>query len=287
MRSGQAAHVVLLTLVVWLTWTASASACGTGRQAAANAQRAPGARAALFVGDSTGILAVGHLARRGIEADAKGCRQFGAGIDILRARRRSGRLAHLVVLALGANGSVDSSAIRRALKTVGTRRVLALVTPRNQAGGQASMRRAARRYPHRVLLVDWAAFSRGKQGWFAGDGLHVSQTGARAYAAFIRRQTVGTTSPPSHSLRFSLDGPSAKGCGTVRRAGRRLRVAVVRGVARATCARAAALARRPPLQPTPNWRWWDWTPVRRGGLVDVFRREDRRVIVVTRTVAAR
>lgn len=287
MRPGRAARAVALTLIVWLAWTAAASACGTGRQAAASAQRAPGARAALFVGDSTGILAVPHLARRGIAADAKGCRQFGAGLAILRARRRGGRLGHLVVMALGANGSVDSAAIRQALRIVGARRVLALVTPRNQAGGQASMRRSARRYPHRVLLVDWATFSRGSRGWFAGDGLHVSQTGARAYAAFIRRRTVGTTSPPSRSVRFSLDGPPAKECGTVRRGGRRLRVAVVRGAARATCARAVALARRPPLRPTPNWRWWDWTPLRRGGLVDVFRREDRRVIVVTRTVAAR
>jgi len=147
------------------------------------------------------------------------------------------------------------------------------------------MRRAARRHPYRVILVDWAGLSRGVGGWFAGDGLHVSQTGARAFAAVIRRRTRGTTSPPAETLRFSLDGPAAKSCGAVQRNGRRLQVSVVRGAARVTCDRARRLVRRPPLRLMPNWRWWDWQPVRRDGLVDVFLREDHRVLVVSRGAA--
>ncbi len=88
----------VLAAVLWALPAAAADACGDGRSAAARGEHQPGARGALFVGDSTGIFAVPYLARLGISADAKGCRQFGAGLRLLRGRRRAGALPHVVIL---------------------------------------------------------------------------------------------------------------------------------------------------------------------------------------------
>ncbi len=48
----------------------------------------------------------------------------------------------------------------------------------------AAMRRAAKRWPN-LSVADWNAFSAGRN-WFAGDGLHLTPTGATALAGFLR-----------------------------------------------------------------------------------------------------
>jgi hypothetical protein len=47
-----------------------------------------------------------------------------------------------------------------------------------------AIRRARRRWPE-LEIADWNAFSAGKP-WFAGDGLHLTPTGAVELAAFLR-----------------------------------------------------------------------------------------------------
>lgn len=46
------------------------------------------------------------------------------------------------------------------------------------------IRRAVKRWP-KLQVADWNAFSAG-HSWFAGDGLHLTPTGATALAAFLR-----------------------------------------------------------------------------------------------------
>jgi hypothetical protein len=48
----------------------------------------------------------------------------------------------------------------------------------------AVIRRAAKRWPN-LRVADWNAFSAG-HSWFAGDGLHLTPTGATALAGFLR-----------------------------------------------------------------------------------------------------
>ncbi len=48
----------------------------------------------------------------------------------------------------------------------------------------AVIRRAAKRWPQ-LRVADWNAFSSGRS-WFAGDGLHLTPTGATALAGFLR-----------------------------------------------------------------------------------------------------
>jgi hypothetical protein len=116
------------------------------------------------------------------------------GLRVIRARRRS-FLPSRVVIALGTNWTVSMREVRTALRLLGRRRLLVLVTPSEPGGADARvMRRAARRFPKRVRVLDWARVSRGRSGWFGGDGLHLTHSGARAFARLLHRAT--RFSPP-------------------------------------------------------------------------------------------
>jgi hypothetical protein len=189
-RSG----IALTFALMLLTPPGSAGAACGGVQRAYPAKE-DGRRFAppLAIGDSVMLGAVGHLARAGLEVDARGCRQMREGLALMRRRRRAGTLPSRVVIALGANWTVRPGELRAALRIAGRRRLLVLVTPRESGGGSGPdagvMRRVARRFPRRVRLLDWVRRSAGHPGWFAGDGLHLSHSGRRAFARFLRRAT--------------------------------------------------------------------------------------------------
>jgi hypothetical protein len=257
----------------------AAAACGNAKHASAKRVAHRAGRAPLIIGDSTMIFATPFLGRLGLEANAKGCRQFGEGIRMLAARRHAHTLPRIAILALGANGPIGAGQIARALRVVGRRRILGLVTPRRSPSSEARMRRAARRHPDRVLLIDWVSFSARHGGWFAGDGLHVGQDGARGFARLVRRAVAPFAFPPVRGMHMPRRADGAKPCGVVHRFGHPLRVYVVRGHARVTCVRARALVRRPPLRSIPNWRRYDWRRTHDGPWSWVYARRDRRAVV--------
>ena len=184
-----------LGLVLTLAIDAAAQgACGAAKHARA-VGHGGGGRPPLVVGDSVLLGAVRQVAAAGFEVDTRGCRQVPEGVKLLGARRRAGTLPHLVVLVLGSNGSIYHQDIRAALRAVGPDRVLALVTPREPGGasGARRVRDAGRRYPGRIVVLDWLRFSAGRRGWFAGDGIHLGRAGAVGMARLLRR-----------SLRFAV-----------------------------------------------------------------------------------
>lgn len=146
-------------------------------------------RPPLVIGDSTMIFAVPYLAKEHMQANARGCRQWSEGLDLMRGRKASHSLPHLVVMGLGANWTITRADIEDALKLIGPNRVLGLIAPREEGGGTSSdatnVREAGRRHPKRVKVLDWPRYSARHPDWFSGDGLHMSYTGAAAYARFI------------------------------------------------------------------------------------------------------
>jgi len=289
-RDPNASHrcrprLALAALLCFLTAGAPAAhACDASRGARAHRDPARTVRPPLIIGDSTMILAAPYLGRLGIEADARGCRQFGQGVETLAARRRAGTLPTVAVLALGSNGTIAAGAIARALRVLGRRRVLGLVTPRRVgSGSDAAVRRAAARHPDRVILIDWMRFSGGHGGWFAGDGLHVDDTGARAFARLVRRRLEPFF--PPRALRVPRAG--ARSCGRVLRGGRSLEVYVVRGRSRLLCARARQLGRARAAAGIAGWRYYDWARSGRRPWTGVYVRRDRRIVVATLAPGAR
>ncbi len=181
--------LVALAFAFALTTTASA-ACGPKRHAAATKRVVGATRAPLIVGDSVLLGAVRQVAAEGYEVDTRGCRQIDEGLGVLAARRRDGSLPHLVVLALGTNGSLGTFDVRKAMRIIGPGRVLGLVTPREPPdttdSGAHAIRVVGKQFPQRVRVLDWVRFSSGHHGWFAGDGIHLGPSGAAGLARLLR-----------------------------------------------------------------------------------------------------
>jgi hypothetical protein len=174
--------------------------------------------APLAIGDSTMIFALPKLAAEGFTANARGCRQFPEAIALLIALRHAHSLPHLVVIALGANGSVTDADVRETLAVLGHRRQLVLVTPREAGGGSgsdaATVRAEAHRRPAQVHALDWVAYSAGHPSWFQPDRLHLTFAGAAAFARLLG-QVLALAPPPGHAPAGSPGGSSRSPGGSI------------------------------------------------------------------------
>jgi hypothetical protein len=186
-RRRGAAILTAAAIAVGALAAPARAACGGVVSAQPTKRVNPKGRAPVAIGDSVMILAVPKLAAQGYHANAKGCRQWYEGVDMLRHKRSRHRLPHLVTMALGSNGPVTIALAEQAVKAVPKNRVLAFVTPRGKVagGGADAMRTVAKRHRHRVVLLDWARYSAGHGDWFGPDGLHLTYAGAAAYARLM------------------------------------------------------------------------------------------------------
>jgi hypothetical protein len=169
---------------------ATSAGCGgvvsTGARNWYHAYRPP-----LAIGDSTMLLALPALARKGFSVNAHGCRQYPEALALLSSLRHAHELPRVVVIALGSNGEIRDGDVSRALEILGANRVLALVTPRELGGGAGAdaqlVRAEARRHPTRVRVLDWVNYSAGHPDWLEPDGLHVSPAGSAAQVRLLAR----------------------------------------------------------------------------------------------------
>jgi hypothetical protein len=147
--------------------------------------------APLAIGDSVMLGAVDELAAVGFDVDARGCRAIWEARTVAESYKRHDGLPPVVVIAVGANFTIPLSEVRVILRVLGPDRVLGLVTPRETGGGAGAdadaARAAGRRWPDRVRVLDWVAYSEGRSAWFAPDGLHLGPGGADAMARLFRQ----------------------------------------------------------------------------------------------------
>ena len=272
-------RIWLAALALALAWAPEAGAvgaCDTIKRAQPS-RTGPGIlRAPMFIGDSSMLLGVPEMGRLGFDADARGCRQASAAVDMIAARPKA-RRPRMVVLGVGANGPVAWSTLRRALRLVGKRGMLGLVTGAGQTGAPAVMRRFARAHRRRTTLIDWVATNPYRYG---GDGIHIGTAGEEREARFIHRH-VRQYMPPSRRLarRVPRRQPDGPGCGIVRRGGRKLEVIVVHGRARIECPRARELVRRRLNRPARGWLAYDWSIVGNPPFRVVVAKRDASVVV--------
>ncbi|MFN2616570.1 MAG: hypothetical protein ABR581_05525 [Thermoleophilaceae bacterium] len=212
-RRGFVAVVVLVASAAVLGALAAPASAGCGGRKVFRAKRHRGeGRPPLVIGDSVVLGAPDELSAAGFRVDVRGCRQMSEGLRIMR----SSRLPRIVVVALGTNWKITMREIRSALRIVGPDRVLAMVIPREEGGGSGSdaavVRRAGRRYPGRVLVLDWVRYSARHGGWFAPDGIHLGPGGARGltrlfsrvFRVVVPRRGPWTGSGAGGALAFSL-----------------------------------------------------------------------------------
>jgi hypothetical protein len=144
------------------------------------------------------ILPIPNLNAVGYSVNARGCRGFKEAINIARKLKAKHHLPHLVLINSYGNGGVNPGLISEALDVLGKRRVLGLVTAYNADTGKPPapdtdvLFKAERRYPHRIFVMDWVAYSRPHHAtepapgaWFLPDLFHPNYTGADAYAQFL------------------------------------------------------------------------------------------------------
>jgi hypothetical protein len=190
-RRALAGMVLAVSLTGTLLGVSVASADCGGVQTAKPKHKRVAPRSPLAIGDSSMLLALPRLAHVGYRVNARGCRQFSEGLQVLRDARRSDRLPRLVVIALGADASISSGQVRAAIKIMGPKRKLGLVTPRELGGGESNDARVVRhsgdRYPIRVKVLDWVRYSAGHGSWFQPDGLHLTFPGANAFARLLAK----------------------------------------------------------------------------------------------------
>jgi hypothetical protein len=207
------AGVCLVSLAFLAVAVPTASAQCGGVETAYPAHHPRGQRPPLAIGDSTMLLALQDMANIGYEANAHGCREWGEAMGILRARRAADTLPHMVVIALGADGSVTSRDVGAALGVLCCTHLLVLVTNRELGGGSGSdattERAEAAKHRNRAKVLDWVRYSAGHGGWFQPDGLHLTDSGAVAFTHLMAMALPWAYPKPKPKRHASLVGHPA------------------------------------------------------------------------------
>jgi hypothetical protein len=152
----------------------------------------------IAIGDSTMLLPIPDLTRVGFDVNAKGCRGFKQSVWVARDMRNRGVLPQLVLINAYGNGGVNNDLIKFALKVIGPKRTLVLVTAYDADTGHPPapdtdvLVQAARDHPDQIKLLDWVRHSLPHHkiepapgAWFLPDLFHPNFTGAHAYANFL------------------------------------------------------------------------------------------------------
>jgi hypothetical protein len=147
-------------------------------------------RSRLAVGDSLMVSVTPWMRSKGFRVHAKVGRQFSTAPGIVRSFGAD--LPRNVVVELGTNGTVSLRACRSVVRAAGKNRRVFLVTPRVprswEAGNVRTLRACDRSFAaKRVRIIDWHGHSKGHPEWFAGDRVHLSSSGRRAFSRLIVR----------------------------------------------------------------------------------------------------
>ena len=176
-------------------------AFGCGHVHTAEAQRNPygpnDGPPPIAIGDSTMLLPIPDLTRAG-------CRGFNHSIWVARDLRNQDELPKLTLINAYGNGGVNDGLINFALKVIGPKRTLVLVTAYDADTGAPPapdtdvLVKAAKDHPDQIKLLDWVKYSLPHHkvepapgAWFLPDLFHPNFTGAPAYANFLAQVLPG------------------------------------------------------------------------------------------------
>jgi len=152
----------------------------------------------IAIGDSTMLFPIPDLNKVGFDVNAAGCRGFKQAVWVARDMRNRGVLPRLILINSYGNGGVNSGLIKFALKVIGPKRTLVLVTAYDADTGHPPapdtdvIVQAARDHPDQIKLLDWVKYSLPHHkvdpapgAWFLPDLFHPNIAGSHAYADFL------------------------------------------------------------------------------------------------------
>lgn len=147
-------------------------------------------RSVSVIGDSVMIDVTPHLeeAFNKVDVDAKIGRQFREAEEIVQQMKSSGNLGDIVIIELGANGSLSDKKMAALIEQIGAKHDVYMITTRVPKPWQQevneSIKNVAGNYKN-VKVVDWFSFSESHPEYIGNDGVHLTLTGAEAYAKYL------------------------------------------------------------------------------------------------------
>jgi hypothetical protein len=220
------AGVIGMGLALLCAWLPSPAAAGRvpldcGKQHTGQAKFNPyGANHGpppIAIGDSTMLFPIPDLNKAGFDVNAKGCRGFKQSVWVARDLRNRGILPKLILFNAYGNGGVNDDLIKFALKVIGPKRTLVLVTAYDADTGHPPapdtdvIVKAAKDHPDQIKLLDWVKYSLPHHradpapgAWFLPDLFHPNFPGAHAYGNFLARVLPG--GPPEPASKSSGGG---------------------------------------------------------------------------------
>lgn len=147
-------------------------------------------RSVTVIGDSVMIDVTPHLedAFAKVEVDAKIGRQFREAEEIVQQKKSSGSLGEIVIIELGANGPLSDKKMAELVEQIGPERAVYMITTRVPKPWQQevnkTIKRVAGNYKN-VNVVDWFSFSESHHEYIGNDGVHLTLSGAEAYAKYL------------------------------------------------------------------------------------------------------
>lgn len=146
-----------------------------------------------FIGDSTLAASTEHLKEVFPKAviDPQVARQLYNSYDVVDRLKANNQLASTVVTMLGTNGTYTTGQLDDYIQDIGLERkqyyVNILVDRPWTQDANYQLNQAAERYGN-VTVIDWASFASGHAEWFASDGVHLNEEGAKEFSKFMAKE---------------------------------------------------------------------------------------------------
>lgn len=130
--------------------------------------------------------------------DAAVSRQWNQGISILQNLITDGKLAPIVIFALGTNSATDDAGVDRVMELTGNSKVLFTTVYGSTTATQHNnvLKSAISRYPGRIIIADWYSIASANPNLLREDGIHPNTEGQQAFAKTIIDAANGTSSLP-------------------------------------------------------------------------------------------
>ncbi|MCO1600179.1 acyltransferase family protein [Desulfosporosinus nitroreducens] len=139
-----------------------------------------------IIGDSLMINVAPVLQNRlpGIVIDAQLGRQMYQAPDLISKLQKEGKLGKIVIIELGTNGSFTEKQLMNTLDSLQRAEKILLVNTRVPKPWESvvneTLTKVAESYPN-TKLIDWHLISSGHEDYFYPDGVHLTQSGMKAY----------------------------------------------------------------------------------------------------------
>ncbi len=139
-----------------------------------------------IIGDSLMITVAPVLQNRlpGIVIDAQLGRQMYQAPDLISKLQKEGKLEKIVIIELGTNGSFTEKQLINTLDSLQRAEKILLVNTRVPKPWESvvneTLTKVAESYPN-TKLIDWHLISSGHEDYFYPDGVHLTQSGMKAY----------------------------------------------------------------------------------------------------------